>query len=490
VNSAIVARARRTAAAAFMAAAAGALLFPGAADAHALVGRQDLPIPAWLFAWGASLVLIVSFAALAASWRTARLQSEDWRPVSERLSGAIVNRGTELLAGAIGVFLFGLVVYSGLAGTEAPDRNFSLTFVFVTFVLGVVIASVLFGDVFRAFNPWRAIARAVSATFSRLAGGSAPAPLRYPEWLGVWPAVVGWVAFVWLELVYGRSGFATAGLAPRSLAIAVLIYTAITFVAMFLFGIETWVRKGETFSVYFRMFSRLSSLEVRDGRLGRRRLLSGTATWAVGPGSVALVLAAIGGTAFDGAQEGALNDPISSTFNWLLDRGVGATAAFRLSSTLFLLLTLLAVAVIYWAGVRGMQSVPGSPALRRLGRLFAHSFIPIALAYLTAHYFSLFVFQEQAQFTYLLSDPLGEGSDLFGTASSGIDYGVIGATAVWYVQVAALVVGHVTALALGHDRALVIYENPKIAARSQYWMLALMVAFTCLGLFLLSQANG
>jgi hypothetical protein len=152
-------------------------------------------------------------------------------------------------------------------------------------------------------------------------------------------------------------------------------------------------------------------------------------------------------------------------------------------------LTLVAIAAIYWAGVRGMRSVRGSPSLDRLGRLFAHSFIPIALAYLTAHYFTLFVFQEQAQFTYLLSDPLGEGSNLFGTASSGIDYGLIGATAVWYVQVGALVVGHVTALALGHDRALVIYEDPQTAARSQYWMLALMVAFTCLGLFLLSQAN-
>ena len=48
---------------------------------------------------------------------------------------------------------------------------------------------------------------------------------------------------------------------------------------------------------------------------------------------------------------------------------------------------------------------------------FAHTLIPIALAYLVAHYFSLFVYQEQAQFTYLLSDPLGTATtDLFGTA--------------------------------------------------------------------------
>ena len=50
-------------------------------------------------------------------------------------------------------------------------------------------------------------------------------------------------------------------------------------------------------------------------------------------------------------------------------------------------------------------------------------------------------------------------------------------------------VGHVTALALGarpRGRGL---ARPELAARSQYWMLALMVGFTWLGLYLLSQAN-
>jgi hypothetical protein len=136
-----------------------------------------------------------------------------------------------------------------------------------------------------------------------------------------------------------------------------------------------------------------------------------------------------------------------------------------------------------------MRSAGTSLDVGRLGRAFAHSFIPIALAYLVAHYFSLFVFQEQAQFTYLLSDPLGDGSNLFGTADSGIDYGLIGATGTWYVQVGALVAGHVTALVLAHDRAISLFGDPRVAARSQYWMLALMVGFTSLGLYLLSQAN-
>jgi hypothetical protein len=136
-----------------------------------------------------------------------------------------------------------------------------------------------------------------------------------------------------------------------------------------------------------------------------------------------------------------------------------------------------------------MHLVRGSPPTLALARRFGHTLIPIGLAYVTAHYFSLFVFQEQAQFTYLLSDPLGNGSDYFGTVTSGIDYSVLTTTTIWYVQVAALVAGHVTGLVLAHDRAIAVYGDSRLASLSQRWMLLVMVGFTCLGLFLLSQSN-
>ena len=113
--------------------------------------------------------------------------------------------------------------------------------------------------------------------------------------------------------------------------------------------------------------------------------------------------------------------------------------------------------------------------------------LPIALAYVVAHYFSLLAYNGQAT-AYLASDPLGDGSNVFGTADATIDYNVINATGIWYVQVAALVIGHVWALVLAHDRALEIYRDPRAATRSQTAMLILMVAFTCLGLWLLSAA--
>ena len=66
---------------------------------------------------------------------------------------------------------------------------------------------------------------------------------------------------------------------------------------------------------------------------------------------------------------------------------------------------------------------------------------------------------------------------------------MLGGDAVCYLQVAFVVIGHVAALTVAHDRALVLYNDSRLAVRSQYWMLGVMVGFTCLALWLLSQAN-
>ena len=402
----------------------------------------------------------------------------------------ITSLPVRIVGGAFGLFLLGVAVYSGFEGTEAPDRNVTLTLLFVTAWLGFPLLGVLFGNLFPVFNPWNAIAAPVGWVWRKLTGG-APPHLAYPGKLGRWPAAIGLFLFVWLELVYGEGAGVAVGVSPEAVAQAAVLYSVYTLVMTALFGREVWFRNGEIFSVYFGMFGSLGKFEVRGRQLGLRRFLSGATTWAAAiPGSVALIITSIGTTTFDGASEGVFKDGIG----WLIDRfddlGFSATAAARTSSTTFMLLSVGIVALVYLAGVRGMSTIPGAPDRKTLWRTFAHALIPIAFAYLIAHYFSLFFFQEQAQFTYLLSDPLGTGStDLFGTAGHGIDYNAISDELVWYVQVGALVAGHVAGLVLAHDRAITIWKDYRTAARSQYWMLAVMVAFTCFGLFLLSISN-
>lgn len=456
--------------------------------AHALSSRGDLPIPGWLFAWAAAIVLVVSFFALASAWRKPKFETDEWRQILPRFWRVISSRVTEVFLGVISIALLGFVAYAGYEGTEAADRNFSLTFVFVTVWLGFPVVSAFFGDVFRGLNPWRHLGRFFGWIASSVLR-HAPKHLAYPEKLGRWPAAVTLVAFVWLEIIYGSAG-TSVSLSPSVVADATIFYSVYTLTMMGLFGVEKWCDRGEFFSVYFHMFSTLSPFEVRDGKLGRRKALSGTTGWADAPGSVALVVAAIGVTTFDGAQEGAL----ASTIDWSIDRlsdiGIGITEAVRGADTFYLLAALAGIAVIYLTGVRGMRNVDTRFSFAELRQKFAHTLIPIALAYLVAHYFSLFFFQEQAQFTFLLSDPLGTGeTDLFGTLGNGIDYNAISPEAIWYIQLGSLLAGHLVGLTLAHDRAISMWSDIRLATRSQYWMLAMMVCFTSLGLFLLSIAN-
>jgi hypothetical protein len=318
---------------------------------------------------------------------------------------------------------------------------------------------------------------------ARVARSGLPAPLAYPERLGHWPAVAGVFAFAVLELV--RSG----GDQPDTVAIATLIYSAITFVAMALYGVEAWSARGEAFSVYFNLFSRISVFETRDRVLGVRPPLAGLAHLQAGPGTAALLAVMIGTVTFDGAGEAPIWTGISPDMTrFFADLGLSPQPAFELTFLIGLTVAVLLVAGLYRLGILGARSVGGGFSAERLSRAFVHSLVPIALAYVMAHYLTYLLFRGQA-IVFLASDPLGDGSDLFGTASTQIDYGVIGSTATWYWQVAFVVAGHAAGLTLAHDRALALYDDAKLAVRSQYWMLAVMVAFTSLALWLLSQAN-
>jgi hypothetical protein len=117
---------------------------------------------------------------------------------------------------------------------------------------------------------------------------------------------------------------------------------------------------------------------------------------------------------------------------------------------------------------------------------FVGSLIPIALVYAVSHYFSLLVGQGQAAIQ-LASDPLGQGWNLFGTADMTVDLTPLSPNTIWYVQVAALLAGHVAGLMLAHDRAVELFLRSRQALHTQYPFLVLMVLYTVGGLWLLSQ---
>ncbi|HEX7291140.1 MAG TPA: fenitrothion hydrolase [Conexibacter sp.] len=457
--------------------AVGALA-PAAAQAHGISGSADVPIPEWMFAWAAAIVLIASFAALGALWPRPRLQQPRLRRV------ATIPRGLRTLCGMVGVALYGVVVYAAFAGTEVPTANLAPTVVYVAFWVGIPLLSVLLGDVFALFSPWRALYRWIFAAARRVSPALDAEPLAYPPWLGRWPAALGLAAFAWVELAYVDKDV------PATLGVLALAYGFVQLVGMSVFGERAWSERADAFGVYFKLCSRISIWETRGRELCVRPLLSGLPRLDPLPGTVAVLAVLIGSTTFDGASNGVLWVDVAP---WLQERfadlGASLTLASELTASVGLATAIAAVAGFYALGIRGMRTVDPRRSSRELARAFVHTLAPIAFAYALAHYFSLLAFQGQA-LIYLASDPLGTGADLFGTASTQVDYTLVSPTAVWYVQVAALVAGHVAGLVLAHDRALALFARDRRAAvRSQYWMLTVMVGFTCLGLWLLSAVN-
>jgi hypothetical protein len=459
----------------------GALMFPASASAHGIVGKADLPIPPWLFSWAAAVVLVVSFVALSALWTRPQLQREHRRALFA------LPRAVDLLGNVVGVGLFAVVVYSGFAGAQVWAVNFSVTFIYVVFWVGMPVLSVLFGDIFRALSPWRTCARVLRAGLDAFAPARArTVPLPYPQWLGVWPAVASLVGFGWLELVYPIPNRDQ----PSLLAALSLGYFLVTVAGMLLFGVEAWGDQADGFGVYFNLLSRLSALvRGKDGVLYVRAPLSGLTDLPMRRGTVALVCAIIGTTTFDGFSNSIYwhdSEPwLQSRF---ADLGFGQMPALVLAYSVGLLFCIGVIAGVYRLGILGVRSVSDRYELPQLMRSFAHTLAPIGFAYVLAHYFSLLIWQSQAM-VYLASDPLGNGANLLGTDNYMIHYGIVSYAAIWYVQVAALLSGHVGGLTLAHDRALAIYRDPREALRSQYWMLVVMVAFTSFGLWLLSAVG-
>jgi len=260
------------------------------------------------------------------------------------------------------------------------------------------------------------------------------------------------------------------------LALAIAIYSWITWVGIAAFGRESWLPNGEAFTVYFGLLSRLSLTTLRRNRWSLRRPLDCVARDVERPGTVLFVSVMLGSVAFDG---------FSRTSFWQ-DR------LFRIDSQSLAIgfnLLGLVVAVSIVAGAYVAASEIARRIAGRGGRLepaFIGSLIPIALAYVVAHYLTLLLIQGQLAIP-LASDPFGYGWDLFGTLDFRVNVQPLTADQIWWAQTGALVLGHVLGLMIAHDKALALFGSTKVALRTQYAMLGLMVLYTVGGLWLLSR---
>ncbi|MFC4311764.1 hypothetical protein ACFPN2_21955 [Steroidobacter flavus] len=474
-----------------------ACLVPTLASAHSFGAVYVLPVPFWMYVYSCVATLLITFSLLGflVTAPPVRVQVAHQHLKQSRREVVLSPLMLSLMrAVAMGCLLLTLV--AGWFDSDDAGRNIAMTLFWVMFLLGFAYITLVAGDLYALINPWRTAIDGLE----RLGCDLARRRLRWPRRLGYWPAVVGYVALVAIELFVKPT--------PRATAILLLIYSAITLLGCFAFGATKWFRRADFFSVYFRLIGTLAPVEYR-------RLRGAPVRWRVrlrspfasvlrqAPSHIALVLFVLfmlSSTTYDAILDTVLwvglfwknalwlFEPL-----WGEDLGKAQTvlmdwyllyrqAGLLIFPFLYLGLYLL---VLYLAKLVTRSVIP----LNTLVLKFCYSLLPIAIAYHFSHYFT-FLWMQVKALPLLFSDPLGLGWHLLPLQGgvpaepSTLEMGVV-----WHTQVAVLLGGHVASIYLAHVIAMRTFANRR-PVLSQLPTLVLMVAYTIVGLWILSLPLG
>jgi len=492
-----------------VAAVVTALAAAGPIYAHGFGQRYDLPAPLSYFLGGAAAAVAFSFVIVGivisgggtgARYLTYDLTARRWFRLTLGSQAAL------WLVKLASLFAFGLIIATSFWGTDKPLENLSPTFIWVIWWVGMGFVSATIGNVWAVVNPWKIVLE----IFEGLLGGrDGFTPMqRYPVSWSVWPAVVLFGVFAWVENVYGGASL------PNNIGTIIIVFSIIQWAGMFYFGKNAWLRHGDPLAVLFGLFARFSVTEVRvnsrtlcrrceldcaqdegedcaecyacfelAARHERRVLLRPPAAGLMRPERVStalmvFVMMALSTVTFDGLKETPWWNTVHRELEVLGVSWVDTIGLFGIP------LLFLAIFLGFAWAMRRLSS--NAMTTGDMARAFVLSLIPIALAYHFAHFLALLLIQGQV-IVPLASDPFGRGWDLFGTADYAIDIGVINARAAWFFSIAVIVVGHVAAVFIAHVVSLRKISDHAAAMRSQYPMLVLMVFYTAVSLWIISQ---
>lgn len=473
---------------------------------HAFGSVISLPIPAYLYWTAGAAVVILSFTIvnlfvrgrrIKSAYPTYDLTSRGWFRL---LDNAVVIGAAKFTSA--GIFI--LIILTGFLGSSEQSKNFAPVFVWIIWWVGAAYFHAFIGNFWSFLNPWKII---FGTIFVRIAG----LPIRglrpswYPRPLGMWPAITLFLLFGWLELAYPEPA------EPFTIALLATAYTITTFAGMAIFGMNTWLHNGEAFSVFFRFLSSFSITEVVvknrsvcracelacDPRLcinclscaqrAPRKQVS-LRPFAIGVlnmrvdrfDAMAFVILMLSTVTFDG---------FSRTFVWYGLIGISPYSPDLLSLSIdktFGLMGFFLAFIGIFAFTTDLVTFlsRSKESTSTVSQRFVVSLLPIAMVYQLAHY-TTFILVNGQLIIRLISDPFGYGWNLFGTS----EYPIIIPrewTLLWNYMVLLVVVGHVIAVYVAHLIALRLFPNYKFAVRSQYPMMVLMVAYTMVGLWLLS----
>lgn len=381
-------------------------------------------------------------------------------------------------------FLLLIVLLStGIWGSRDPAHNPLPAVIWTVWWVVITILHAFFGRIWTLLNPWSGPLAVLRWITGKAFGSEAFLPL--PRKIGYGIAILQFFAFAWFELV----DLAPAD--PERLAFAVAAYWLFNMLAMIVFGERDWTERGEPFSIFLRLIGSLAPLRwsrTQDGRAAVDAAWPGRFLIDLPPlpvSGVLFVLLTLSTVSFDG---------LSGTFLWLSLIGINpldfpGRSAVQGTSTFGLLAAFAMLSAIFFACVAFGCKLAGSSAVREASGRLVYAIIPISVAFQIAHYLTVVLIELQNMLLGL-TDPYNLDWDLIGTANyhttTSFLYTFSGVQTIFTIQTLAVALGHVIAVVLAHALMLEVFRTKASTFRGELAFAILMIAYTALGLWLLS----
>ncbi|QLG48832.1 hypothetical protein [Natrinema halophilum] len=455
-RSALTRRTSIVLAIALAALAAGTGIVAASNVAAGLTGSTDVTVPTWLYlATGGGTV---GASALVTMLVTDRDVIGTYHDRALEASADRLLAAGSLLLGAVGLVGLALIVAAGLAG---PNIGLVSATVLLTFVGGralLTIVTYTVGNPWPALNPWRRIAAALPNGYE-----------SYPDAYRSWPAVVALLTFVWLEIVAPLTS------SPDALLAVLVVYSLFTISSAIVFSPETWFRRGDPLSLWFRCYGAVAPIQRTDDGLELRYPGSRLSDDDLVTDSslVAFVIALVWELTFSGF----IVTPLGV-------RAIEALVGFGVPPV-FVYLGLLVGGFalfwkVYWLAIdRTRERAETYLSRHYLGLRFAAPLLAIAAGYHFAHYvgFGLSLWPSMLD---ALAMPLSPPPNPTQYALPG-----------WfgYVEISGILLGHVLAVWIAHTVSFELFPGKLQAIRSQYPLIVFMVFFTMVSLYLVSQGT-
>lgn len=430
------------------------VLFVGRSTAHGggVSGvRSEVTPPAWLMVLTGGSVIGASF--LLTSFVTDRdlVDSVHSRGVT-LLSLPNASRGVAKL---LGFCLFAMVIGVGLLGPKAGVSNPAVIIVWVGWWGGYVTSVYLVGDSWPTLNP-------VRLDWDFLSNGH----LSYPTRLGCWPATFGLLGIALLESASSVSEN------PRMLGGVVAGYLIVTIVGSAVFGSETWFEQADPLSNLFHFYGSLAPIQPTESGVTVR--LPGAVLRELdvdGTDEVGFLIMMLWVTTFDG---------LVRTRVWA--NAVETAVSVGVPEALVVLSMLVGgygtfYGIFHLAAGRIRRDAPTAMSTTTLVRQFAPALVPISAGYHLAHFSPYFLSGLpllKAAFTPPVLAPVTATPLALPAWVAGL-------------EVIAILIGHLLAVWVAHSIALELFPGRLQALRSQYGPVAVMVGYTVVSLWIVTQ---